>query len=110
MISLILLLKIIGGICFIVSWVFMFLRIRRTQRYLECLREHCDGRLDAMVQSIEQGREADEPENGDLAEARRRAIEAERRFTEGMASILNFSCTSARELIAGDLNTGKKGE
>jgi hypothetical protein len=41
-----------------------------------------------------------EVDDGDLAETKRKALEAERRFTEGIASILNFSYGE----------TGKKGE
>ena len=120
MISIVLLIKIIVGICFFASWFFMFLNVRRTQRQLECLREYCDERLTAMAQIIAQAVEDDEPQNNDLAEARRRALEAERRFTEGITSILNFSSSSARDssmgnAAAGDLTagysiTGKKGE
>lgn len=102
MISIILLVKIIGGICFIISWVFMFLGLRRMQRQFECLYEHCDERLTAMAQSI--GQSGDDSAADDLTESQHKAAEAERRFNEGIASILNFSASAA---VASD---GKKGD
>ena len=50
MISIVLLIKIIGVICFAVVWLCMYRTIRRTVRRLEYLRAHCDARLDALAQ------------------------------------------------------------
>lgn len=95
MISIVLLIKIIGVICFAVVWLCMYRTIRRTVRRLEYLRAHCDARLDALAQYTGLTEGGGAPEAA-LAETRQKALEAERRFTEGIASILNFSHTSAQ--------------
>jgi hypothetical protein len=92
MISIVLLLKILGVMCLAAGWVGLWLYIRRTVLRLERLHEQCEERLDALEELMGPARGADtqEPER---AEERRKALEAERRFTEGIASILNFSHT-----------------
>lgn len=110
MISIVLLFKIICCIGFIVSWVFMYRRLRRTERRLECLKEHSDERVSALAESVERMGALGEPGNEDHAETKRKAIEAERLFTEGIASILNFSAARADDRTAFDASTGKKGE
>lgn len=95
MISIGLLLKIIGGICFIGGWAFMYRNIRRVARRLECLGAHCDERLTAMAETVARMGVDDEAEKRDLAETRRKALEAEKCFTEGIANILNYSASTA---------------
>jgi hypothetical protein len=110
MISVVLLTKIIGGICLMMSWVFMLFNIRRMRRELVCLREAYDERLTAMAEAVAAMGDTDEPDDNSLAEAKRKALEAERRFTEGVASILNFNAPLSGEQTSGCEMTGKKGE
>ncbi|NLA87897.1 MAG: hypothetical protein GX847_11595 [Clostridiales bacterium] len=117
MISIVLLLKIIGVIIVAAVWLGMYQSIRRRLWRLERCRERYDARLDALVRQVGQAEGESEPD-AELKEARRKAAEAERRFTEGVASILNFSHTSAQPgdiLTSGDsishiAETGRKGE
>ncbi len=118
MISIVLLLKIIGAIGLIASWVFMYRIVRGTQHQLESLRKHCDEHLSAMALSLAQA-DDDGADDSALAESRRRALEAERRFTEGITSILNFNqptglyaagALTADVLSEGNVTTGRKGE
>lgn len=111
MISIVLLLKIIGMICFIGGWVYMFRVVRRTERRLERLKAHFDEQLaqSALL--------SDDMGEAELKETRRRALEAERRFTEGIASVLNFGAgvltplgAPADEAAASDRVAGKKAE
>lgn len=113
MISIVLLFKIIGIIGLIVSWIWMLRTVRRTARRFEYLKEQYDARITAVERSSP-AEEAGVPDAA-LAETRRRAIESERRFTEGIASILNFSHTStnvsaADTLDSGNSKTGRKGD
>lgn len=108
MISLLLLLKIIGAICFIAGWVFMYRIVRRTERRLECLKEHYDARLSALAEAGS-GAEAGGPEE-EARESRLRALEAERRFTEGIASIFNFSVSSLGDAAPSAELNRKKGD
>ncbi len=117
MISIVLLLKIIGVITVAAVWLGMYQSIRRRLLRLERYRERYDASLDALARRPGQAGEEGEPD-AELKEARRKAAEAERRFTEGIASILNFSHTSAQPrdvLIPCDsashtADTGRKGE
>lgn len=88
MVSIALLMKIIGGGLILAGWLWLFQTVRQIAHRLECLREHCEARIGAVAQAMPTAEE-DIPE--ELNEARLRAMEAERRFTEGVASILNFS-------------------
>jgi CRISPR/Cas system CMR-associated protein Cmr5 small subunit len=67
---------------------------------IECLREHCDERMSALAVSMSEHIADTGAEDAELKESMRQAIEAERRYTEGVANILNFSSSVA----------GKKGE
>ncbi|NMA25991.1 MAG: hypothetical protein GX936_10055 [Clostridiales bacterium] len=96
MISVVLLLKIIGVLCFIAGWACLVLYVRRTALRLEELRAYCEERLDMPA------REPDEE--------RRTALEAERRFTEGIANILNYSHTPAYEADARQTGAGRKND
>ncbi len=100
MISLFAILEIIGfGIIF-VTLVLLLCLVRRLKCCIGSLREHCDERIDGIRQSVEQMNADSEESDDGRAEAKRKALEAERRFTEGVANILSFSYGTA----------GKKGE
>jgi hypothetical protein len=93
MISIVLLLRILAGIGIVVCWAYIWRLAVRTERHLLCLKEHYDARLSALAQP--EAPELSEPElmGPELIEARLKALEAERRFTEGIAGILNYSHT-----------------
>ncbi|NLT13484.1 MAG: hypothetical protein GXY05_03980 [Clostridiales bacterium] len=90
MISIVLLLKIIGVLCFTAGWVCLGLYVRRTALRLESLRAYCEEKLAVLE---EQGGPA------------------ERCFTEGIANILNFSHTASQAdmMPAGDADTRQTG-
>jgi hypothetical protein len=98
MISIVLLLKLLGGISFILCLVYIWRLALRTERRMECLKEHYDARISAIARqqaAHEKQTAAHEGDtDGERTESRRKALEAERRFSEGIASILNFSPTS----------------
>ncbi|SHI11426.1 hypothetical protein SAMN02745823_02538 [Sporobacter termitidis DSM 10068] len=72
--------------------------VGRLVRRIEGLWAQCGAQLDALASTI---RQLTEDSDGDApTESRRKAAEAERRFTEGVANILNFSYGAA----------GRKGE
>lgn len=85
MISIVLLLKILGGIGLVWGWGYLLCRVRRTERRLGCFKEHFHERLTAIANAPKE-----ETPEGELLEARRKAVEAERLFTEGIASILGY--------------------
>ena len=109
MISLVLLLKIIGGVCLAGSWGLMYRAVRRTEGRLECLREHCEERLTVLAEAVALLEDSGVPEDDNLAEAKRKAVEAERLFTEGIASILNFNASLSSDRPVGYGMSGKKG-
>lgn len=82
------------GFVVITASVVLFLRVHVLSEKIVRLEERCEDRLGALERAVEQL--AGDDENGDdRADARKRAIEAERRFTEGIANILNFSYNAA---------------
>jgi hypothetical protein len=122
MISIVLLLKLLGGIGVVLCWVYVWRLALRTERRMECLKEHYDARITAIARqsaALEKQQASHEDEtDAELNEARRKALEAERRFSEGIASILNFSptITSVADALASgdktayDAATGRKGD
>ena len=70
-------------------------RAARLNRRLETLHAVCNERLGALEAAVAvlEGESSATPET--RAEDRKRALEAERRFTEGVANILGFSCGTA---------------
>lgn len=62
---------------------------------IESIRARCGDRLDALAAALEQLGESGGATDDLRAEERRRALEAERRFTEGVANILSFSYNTA---------------
>ena len=67
-------------------------RMARLARRLEGLRLVCDGRFGALERVVREleGENDTAPET--RADDRKKAREAERRFTEGVENILSFSC------------------
>ncbi len=108
MISIVLLLKIVAGISIVLCWAYVWRLAVRTEQHLECLKEHYDARLSDFARQV------------DMRETEPGAKEAERRFSEGVASILNYSHrsagaeelrTAAEALIPGQLTgNGRKGD
>ena len=72
--------------------VFLMLRVLKAERNLEQWRARCEERLNALEVKAAQLEVDPDLAPEARAEDRKRAREAERRFTEGVASILSFSC------------------
>jgi hypothetical protein len=80
--------------------VLLIRRVLRLERRLEYLSTRSHERLDTLEQVIAELDSDDLTALEAHADDRKRAREAERRFTEGVANILNFSCAAG----------GRKGE
>jgi hypothetical protein len=129
MISIVLLLKLLGGVGVVLCWVYIWRLALRTERRMECLKEHYDARISAIAKQnaslekqnaslMKQQASLEDETDAELLETRRKALEAERRFSEGIASILNFSATvtsvadamASGDKTAYDAGTGRKGD
>lgn len=78
----------------------LFFRVLYLKHLMERFRRRCDERLGALEQVAAERAEEGDGQPEALEEERKKEREAERRFTEGVASILSFSCCSG----------GRKGE
>lgn len=83
-----------------VATAYLLWRLQRLDRRLVFIREHFYARLDGLTETVEKLAENGSDDESMLEESRKRALEAERRFTEGVANILSFTYNTS----------GKRGE
>lgn len=73
--------------------------IRTLYKRLECLQDHYDRRFAALATTISAFEHDDTPpaDDAELRESRRKAVEAEKKFTDAVADIFNYDYRAARK-------------